>query len=50
MMDDDDDDDDGDIPLDFINFNRRHPAGFRRFTKHNGVYSVNIILVYFFWI
>ena len=46
-MTDDDDGDDEDIPLDFVNFNRRHPAAFRKFTKHNGVSSVNIILVHF---
>ena len=46
----DDDDDDSDILLVFVNFDRRHPAAFRKFTKHNGVSSVNIILVYFIWI
>ena len=51
-MDDDDDNDDGDedIPLGFVNFNRRHPVAFRKFTKHSGVSSVNIVLGFFTWI
>jgi hypothetical protein len=44
------DDDDEDIPLGFVNFNRKHPAVFRKFTKHNGVSSVNITPVYVIWI